>query len=528
MRLLKVESGGNFSLVQLERDKMQPYAVLSHVWGETDQELTFKDIMDKTGKQKAGYEKIDFCAKQAEEDKIQYIWVDTCCIDKSSSAELSEAINSMYHWYENATKCYAYLSDVSYPERTSRGQGTPVDFPTSRWFERGWTLQELIAPQDVVFYSKEWRLIGTKSTLARDLQKITGIDGRVLEGAHPSLCSVADRMSWAAKRKTTREEDVAYSLLGIFDVNMPLLYGERGKAFIRLQEEIMKASDDQSVFAWTSSDSNFYAGLLATSPEYFDTSRSITSPGYSNGSEPSVMTSRGIRATFDLEWKYFEDGTHFARLACHRAEDSHQYAILLQHIQGYQYIRISPSILEAFDPQKQNVFSFPTIRKTVYVRQNLFSPLQLSRFPRSTNGRNDIRWFWFRSTGDLRLSELVASAVSLPDIALFGLGMQQTGTVLITYGASEDQKMSIHFGIHDNHPFCRLEDFDDVTEDISSWVESGLGMNDHRPIRKREGGAMANRAAYGESTTFMTARASQVKIRSFWCTVITLCLKTVG
>jgi hypothetical protein len=138
MRLLKVESGGNFSLVQLERDKMQPYAVLSHVWGETDQELTFKDIMDKTGKQKAGYEKIDFCAKQAEEDKIQYIWVDTCCIDKSSSAELSEAINSMYHWYENATKCYAYLSDVSYPERTSRGQGTPVDFPTSRWFERGW------------------------------------------------------------------------------------------------------------------------------------------------------------------------------------------------------------------------------------------------------------------------------------------------------------------------------------------------------------------------------------------------------
>jgi hypothetical protein len=153
MRLLKVERGGDFSLVQLERDKMQPYAVLSHVWGETDQELTFRDLMDKTGKQKAGYEKIDFCAKQAEEDNIQYIWVDTCCIDKSSSAELSEAINSMYHWYEDATKCYAYLSDVAYPEGTSRGQGTPVGFPTSRWFRRGWTLQELIAPHDVVFYS---------------------------------------------------------------------------------------------------------------------------------------------------------------------------------------------------------------------------------------------------------------------------------------------------------------------------------------------------------------------------------------
>ena len=141
MRLLKIETGDDFSLVELKSDEMQPYAVLSHVWGKPDQEGTFRDIMDKTGKQKVSFDKISFCAKQAEEDKIQYFWVDTCCIDNSSSAELSEAINSMYHWYDDATICYAYMSDVSCPEGNFPVDLAAIGFPQSEWFERGWTLQ---------------------------------------------------------------------------------------------------------------------------------------------------------------------------------------------------------------------------------------------------------------------------------------------------------------------------------------------------------------------------------------------------
>jgi hypothetical protein len=134
--------------------------------------------------------------------------------------------------------------DVSYAEGSFSHNPKTVSFPESKWFTRGWTLQELIAPSKVIFYSREWKYLGTKSELARELTDITGIDGRVLKGDHPSVCSIADRMSWVSKRGTTREEDIAYSLLGIFNINMPLLYGKRGKAFIRLQEEIMKASDD--------------------------------------------------------------------------------------------------------------------------------------------------------------------------------------------------------------------------------------------------------------------------------------------
>lgn len=195
MRLLKIGTGEDFNLVERSGNNMKPYAILSHVWGEPEQEVTYKDLVEGTGKQKAGYDKIKFCAKQAETDGIQYIWVDTCCIDKSSSAELSEAINSMYHWYEDATKCYAYLFDVSLSEESSSINIAATNFDRSKWFERGWTLQELIAPQEVVFYSKEWRHIGTKLGLAKDLTKITRIDDRVLCGAHPRTCSIADRMS---------------------------------------------------------------------------------------------------------------------------------------------------------------------------------------------------------------------------------------------------------------------------------------------------------------------------------------------
>ncbi|OCL00979.1 beta transducin-like protein HET-D2Y, partial [Cenococcum geophilum 1.58] len=242
MRLLRIEDDGNFSLVDRVGNNISRYGVLSHTWGADEEEVTFRDLIDGTGKTKAGYRKICFCGKQAAKDDLQYFWVDTCCIDKSSSAELSEAINSMFRWYQDAAKCYVYLSDVSVS--TSDGDNEfsrrwKPAFKKSRWFTRGWTLQELIAPASVEFFSKEETQLGDKQSLEQTLHEITGIAIQVLRGNSISYPPVDERMSWAARRETKREEDAAYCLLGIFDIHMPLLYGEgRKKAFARLQKEI--------------------------------------------------------------------------------------------------------------------------------------------------------------------------------------------------------------------------------------------------------------------------------------------------
>ncbi|KAH7304359.1 heterokaryon incompatibility protein-domain-containing protein [Rhexocercosporidium sp. MPI-PUGE-AT-0058] len=227
------------------------YAILSHTWGSPSEEVSFQELPHMraaTQGQKLGFYKIKRCGEVAAAADIDYIWVDTCCIDKTSSAELTQAINSMYFWYQQAEVCYVYLADVS--SRELAKSGNHPSFCNSKWFTRGWTLQELIAPKDVYFYSSEWELIGKKDDLLKVLHEVTGIYPGALNGTPMKRFSVAERMSWAAKRETTRSEDMAYCLMGIFDVNMPLLYGERmKKAFIRLQEEIMKSSDDQSIFA---------------------------------------------------------------------------------------------------------------------------------------------------------------------------------------------------------------------------------------------------------------------------------------
>jgi hypothetical protein len=218
-----------------------------------------------------GYAKIQNTCAQALRDGFEYAWIDTCCIDKSSSAELSEAINSMYKWYKNARICYAYLSDIIMPD-DFRDSLFSASVCISKWFTRGWTLQELIAPGVVVFYDRDWRDIGTKTSRQQEISRITGIDIHVLSGNEPWSCNVAQRMSWASRRMTTRSEDIAYSLMGLFNVNMPLLYGEGGtKAFRRLQEEIMKGEEDYSLFAWAGNNPSFPArwGLLAASPQQF-------------------------------------------------------------------------------------------------------------------------------------------------------------------------------------------------------------------------------------------------------------------
>ncbi|EIW51976.1 uncharacterized protein TRAVEDRAFT_86572, partial [Trametes versicolor FP-101664 SS1] len=184
----------------------------------------------------------------AREAGYRLVWIDSCCIDKASSSELSEAINSMFEWYSEADVCYAYLADVPDDEDPRLLDSV---FRESRWHRRGWTLQELIAPERVIFLSCTWRFLGTKTGLASTLEQITNVDFAILTGRTTlTSISVAKRMSWAATRWTTRVEDRAYSLLGLFGVHMSPIYGEGANAFLRLQEEIIKTIPDQSIFAW--------------------------------------------------------------------------------------------------------------------------------------------------------------------------------------------------------------------------------------------------------------------------------------
>lgn len=218
---------------------------------------------------KQGYTKIIKCCETARAQDCNYIWADTCCIDKKSTAELSEAINSMYDWYREAAICFAYLSDVGLLDDGSQQH----DLTRSMWFTRGWTLQELLAPRHLIFFDRSWNALQDKWWHAAAISLTTKIPEMALHSFVPENHSVAARMSWAAHRETTREEDRAYSLLGIFGVHMPLLYGERGAAFQRLQEEIFRSSDDRSILLW-SGPSNTHFGMFAASPASFaDSSR---------------------------------------------------------------------------------------------------------------------------------------------------------------------------------------------------------------------------------------------------------------
>lgn len=277
MRLLALDDcdlvTGHLLLRTFNGTDIPAYAILSHRW--TDDEVVFKDIEDETSRDRAGYFKLQGAILQARADGYAYLWDDTCCIDKSSSAELSEAINSMWVWYREAAICYAYLCDVS---SCAEDPDFEAQVRSSDWFTRGWTLQELIAPKHVDFYNESWTSIGTRKELQQTISDITGIDADYLNHERPlSAASIAKRMSWAAHRKTTRLEDIAYCLMGLFAVNMPMLYGEGLRAFQRLQEEILRSSDDESIFAWVDKDAkdDDLHGLLADDPHKFEDSGGI-------------------------------------------------------------------------------------------------------------------------------------------------------------------------------------------------------------------------------------------------------------
>ncbi|KAI0173072.1 HET-domain-containing protein [Hypoxylon sp. FL1284] len=351
MRLINCQSLDFEEFVQ----DVPPYAVLSHTWGKDEVTLGDMSNRDKIS-ERDGFRKIKDTCRVALEQGIRYAWVDTCCIDKTSSAELSEAINSMFAWYRQAAMCFVFLSDF-----TSFSRDTLADIVTSfdareppeeqqevvykdpppltsqeiairdkvnkslgscRWFSRGWTLQELIAPKRVTFYDRDWKCFGSKTELASVLAWVTGIDSSVLKGKPLDEILVGRRMSWASTRTTTRVEDMAYCLLGIFDINMPLLYGEGKKAFTRLQEEIIRSSHDLSIFAWKAEGTNLrrYRGLMASSPAEFKGCQRLIKPSFewNNGGEYSI-TSRGLR-TESLVRITREDsaelGSYFLSLNC--------------------------------------------------------------------------------------------------------------------------------------------------------------------------------------------------------------------
>ena len=344
MRLLHART---LQVKNFDNDHTTPtYAILSHTWGAD--EVTYQDISSapEAAVRKQGYAKINYCATQAKHDGIEYIWVDTCCIDKSSSAELSEAINSMFRWYRNAKVCYAYMVDVpAPPSQISMIHSWVSLFTHSRWFTRGWTLQELIAPSHLVFYSQDWQNIGTKGQFAYQISVATGIPKSVLLTGRFSDTRVAERMNWAATRSTTRIEDMAYCLMGIFDVNMPMLYGEGEKAFARLQEEIMKSSQDTSLFIWRDPTSSFssYRGVLAKSPSNFQIFNSIGSICMERSirTKPFNMTNKGLM--IDLPIVPRPGYEHeFCALLSDPSSHAPMICIYLKKVSHDSFVRVDP------------------------------------------------------------------------------------------------------------------------------------------------------------------------------------------
>jgi hypothetical protein len=310
------------------------YAILSHTWGV--EEVTFEDMKEPDlAIRKFGYHKILKTCQQALKDGVHYAWIDACCIDKSSSAELSEAINSMFRWYQLAKFCYAFLED--YDLTTDR-----ASLAHCKWFTRGWTLQELIAPSHVFFMDRNWQQFGSRYTLSPEISAITHINLEVLQDiTRLRTVPAGRRMSWAAYRKTTRVEDRAYSLLGIFGVNMPLLYGEGERAFLRLQEEIGKDSMDLSLFAWQQRSSQphpsepkpqpilTYWSLYSPAPEMFGSCGDLVwDEDVSYDAEDYSMTEKGLVLPEAALYRHYPLFDEYLWFATHYSDTSRGKAVL--------------------------------------------------------------------------------------------------------------------------------------------------------------------------------------------------------
>lgn len=317
----------------------------------------------------------------------------------------------VFSYYKEAQICYAYLAGLS-------GAVDPYiadEFAAHQWFGRGWTLQELIAPKEVVFFTDRetnvqdsvgsdeyaehgsesdteeeqiqtsWVCLGRKSSMCERLSSITGIDGSILSHSRDiRSISVAKRMSWASRRVTSRVEDRAYCLIGLFDVNMPMLYGEGDKAFIRLQEEILKDSGDESLFLWTDDDTESSAttGLLAPSPDAFKGSGQFFPYFDWEPRAPFFKTNQGLQITLPL--RRVEDDIYVASLNCCQPIGTDGFAgLYLKRITNYagpsqsgyydQYARIRADTILAITTSldRGNVTTFYVRQSTVAIPSSL-------------------------------------------------------------------------------------------------------------------------------------------------------------
>ncbi|KAF5339467.1 hypothetical protein D9758_015309 [Tetrapyrgos nigripes] len=359
MRLLNTK---DFTVKQFFTD-IPCYAILSHTW-EQD-EVSFQDIQNlDVAQSKAGWHKVMNACLRARRYHFDWIWIDSCCINKESSAELSKALNSMYQYYEDAAMCYVYLSDVSGEYHPGHEKS---NFRDGRWFTRGWTLQELLAPEYVVFLDKGWEKIGTRWSLQDVVSAVTGIPVDVFEGRIIDEYSVAQRMSWAVFRETTRPEDQAYCLLGVFGVSMSPIYGEGGvKVFMQLQQEIIRISDDRSILAWVAAppteeqekewQNNLPArkaktrGLLARSPYEFRMSGDIKASNVELVGNKSSYSFNNNGLHIHLPFipipsssEHFGKHIFLAHLLCQSTRGGSHLTIYLQKMGGHQYVRCYPN-----------------------------------------------------------------------------------------------------------------------------------------------------------------------------------------
>jgi hypothetical protein len=320
-----------------------PYAILSHRWRED--EVLYDDMVatDRSiAHSKNGYAKLEMTCRLALENGLHYVWSDTCCIDKSSSAELSEAINSMYSYYTNSAWCIAYLDDVFFDQQWPEVslQASQI-FPRAVWFTRGWTLQELIAPCNLTFFAKSWNKIGTKADLSHQISVVSNIAVKILEDRELlSTIGVSEKMSWAATRVTMRPEDEAYSLMGLFGVNMATLYGEgRSNAFRRLQLEIMRITTDHTLFAWEAKTTN--GDMLAPNVSCFSNGAFYEPCDYPPGRISDLdlmpnydMTNAGLHIQLPMSTVPGYETLYFAFLACRHKLVSESFVTMFITRQG--------------------------------------------------------------------------------------------------------------------------------------------------------------------------------------------------
>ena len=250
MRLIKRHEDGSLSLTRVfYNGDIPPYAILSHTWSlDEDEEVAFEDFNSDSASQKPGYRKIAFCAEQAYADVLDYCWIDTCCINRNSEAELSQAIRSMFRWYSEADRCYVYLADISWDDAEQPSEVDAESITNSRWFERGWTVQELLAPSCVKFFTSNGRRLGDRKQLGTSISRRTGIPEAALHGAELDSFTIEQRRDWFKGRQTKREEDTIYATLGLFSVHMPIMYGEGAfNARKRLNQVLYESMSRRSI-----------------------------------------------------------------------------------------------------------------------------------------------------------------------------------------------------------------------------------------------------------------------------------------